>query len=278
MSGESNDAVAYGERFGLGSYEFELVDRIYTSSFKRGRLLRFIAICDVPILVGPLVAAHSFVVAVVVVSLFVVLPGVAGAVLLRRPQSVCVGGILWYADGFVQLTEVQPEPRVIRWQDVIWFSVRVDELDASPFPLITSCTVGDRSGNRVKLPARMGGKLLAEKADRLVAARVVPELVRAFDAGDRVSFGRMAIDHHGITDNGAAQQRFFAWDAIRSIDIDARVDITVHGHRRSREISLNETQNAFFAWHVIEHAAASANVPIRYVREKNMPPRVPLQH
>jgi hypothetical protein len=167
----------------------------------------------------------------------------------------------------------------MRWQDATCLGVTVFWSDESA-ARITSATVCDRSGNRMTFVAEKMATEVVERAERVLVPRVVPALIRAFDDGERVVFGGMGIDHTGITDTGgtdATRRVFISWAAVRHIDIEARIEISVYsrGQRTRHWISLGDVPNAFFAWHVIEHAAARADVPVRYSEEGRLPRRVP---
>jgi hypothetical protein len=105
--------------------------------------------------------------------------------------------------------------------------------------------VRDGAGNQVT--AR--GPVLARRAAAVLAPRVVPALLAAFDAGEPVSFGPVRIDRQGITapeGTGDSAARLMAWTDMRRITI---------------------------AGHIIERGAAGADVQVGYRQEKRLPPR-----
>jgi hypothetical protein len=107
---------------------------------------------------------------------------------------------------------------------------------------------------------------------------VLPELIRGFDAGERVSFGAAWIDRSGIgsgSEASGSESAFVAWPDITAIHIDARtsVSIAAAGRRRHLHIDLGNAPNGFFAHYLIEHAAARAGIGVTYDGETRMPLR-----
>jgi hypothetical protein len=134
--------------------------------------------------------------------------------------------------------------------------------------------VRDGAGNQVT--AR--GPVLARRAAAVLAPRVVPALLTAFDAGEPVSFGPVRIDRQGITapegtDDSAA--RLMAWTDMRRITIDARTRIGIRAADGAGDfrIALDDIPNGLFAGHIIERGAAGADVQVGYRQEKRLPPR-----
>jgi hypothetical protein len=162
----------------------------------------------------------------------------------------------------------------VRWDDAVSLSVRVVRPEGSD-PYIGPSVVRDEAGNQVT--AR--GPVLARRAAAVLAPRVVPALLKAFDAGEPVSFGPVRIDRQGITapDGGSDEpaSRLMAWMDMRRITIDARTRIGIRAADRGGDfrIALDDIPNGFFAGHVIERGAAGAAVPVGYRQEKRLPPR-----
>jgi hypothetical protein len=275
-SAETDPAVL-GRRFGLGAYESTCGDEIYSPSRGRGRVLLGLAAFMVPFSQIPTIAGNV-VVGLILAGPFVVLPAATGLVLLGRSRLLRTDRTFWFSDGFIRLLGDGSEPQVVRWHDAAWLGVTVYWSDESA-ARVTSATVCDRSGTQMTIVAEKTATALVERADRLLVPRVVPGLIDAFDNGERVEFGRLGIDHAGITDTGTAPPVFISWAAIRYIDIEARLEISVYrrGNRTRHWVNLGTVPNAFFAWHVIEHAAARADVPVRYSEEGRLPRRVPFQ-
>lgn len=273
---DPSEAAALGERFDLGRYESASSRKTYSPAREWGRRLRFVAIILPFILIAPVVATHSVVFGLVA-ALSVAGAWVAGSAMWRRARVLSTDRLLWFADGFAQLNADQHEPTVLRWPDATWFTVGLAESTESPVYYVISCTVGERSGRHVTL-VRWQGQALAARADQVLAPRLALDLLRAFDTGDPVRFGRLGIDHAGLTDtrqDGAAPV-FVSWQALRSITIEGRVKIVLQDHAGSRRypIDLGGVPNAFLAWRVIEHAVASHQIQIRYTEDGLLPPRV----
>lgn len=186
--------------------------------------------------------------------------------------------IHWFSDGFVQLVGGDPEPHVLRWQDAAWLTVvlrRPEEND----PHVEHVAVGDQHGNVVAVEHVIGGirtvstaEALARNADQVLLPLVVPPLMDAFDAGERITFGDLGIDREGITNKGRDP---VPWREIRLITVNARLKITVYPQeRRAHTFDLDNVRNGFFAWQVIEHAAGLSGVRVRCMQDNRLPSRV----
>ncbi len=272
------DPAALGAEYGLGEYERTHVIRYYSPKRQWSRTLGWImlpaAIALSPVAVIALISSDPAAVATgLVVALALTWAGAAGGWRIWHARPGRVDQISFYAGGVIQLLPGEPEPRVVRWDDAVSLSVRIVRPDGSD-PYIGPSTVRDQAGN--ELTTR--GPVLAHRAAAVLAARVVPALLGAFDAGEPVSFGPVRIDRQGITAPAVADgsaPRLMAWTDMRRITIDARTRISIRtvGRGRDFRIDLDGIPNGLFACHLIERGAAGADVPVEYRQEKRLPAR-----
>ncbi|HEY2264426.1 MAG TPA: DUF6585 family protein [Streptosporangiaceae bacterium] len=268
------DPAALGAEYRLGEYERTHVIRYYSPKRQWSRTLGWImlpaAIVLSPVAVVALLSSDPAAFATgLILAPALTWVGAAGAWQIWRARPERVDQILVYAGGVIQLTSGEPGPRVVRWDDAASLSVRIVRPDGSD-PYIGPSTVRDGAGS--ELTTR--GPVLAA----VLAPRVVPALLGAFDAGEPVSFGPVRIDRQGITAPAVADgsaPRLMAWTDMRRITIDARTRIGIRTVEPGRDflIDLDGIPNGLFACHIIERGAAGADVPVGYQKEKRLPPR-----
>lgn len=181
-----------------------------------------------------------------------------------------------YRDGIAQVTVGDPQPRVLRWDDIVTVSLAFGDSDASG-PYLRSCTVNDRAGTRVTAdgayrdaPGRSGCGDLAAEAERVGAARIVPALIREYESAGSVAFGRMTVSREGITFARPGSSRppwHVPWESLRGVRVTGpgeRISVT-RDDGRSRGTYIGGCPNGLYAHRVIEHAAGTG-VPISYTR------------
>lgn len=281
-----------GERFGLGRYQSATVD---TDSGRRGCATALWQMGTVPVAGAVLAFVIGGVDNAYRTSDLIILAVGTGMVVLGTVLRLIVkpawqNRFLWYSGGFLLLASGDPQPRVIRWDDVVSLTVTLrSETDEGTQTIdIGSCTVRDRDGNSVTAPAPPdqslcnGAAELTRGAERALTPRLVPGLIRTFDAGERVVFGDRAwIDHQGITyitnaPNSDSVTTPIAWPDMARIWIGARVSIVISVHTgQDHLIDLDGIENAFFAYHVIERATSAAGIEVRYRDEDDIPDRLP---
>lgn len=271
------DPVPLGEEHSLGAYEWAKVDKDVPTARGCGCLLLAVSVVMVPTAVLPFVEGRP--VDIRFGAIWAPLIGcllVTAALLVWRFPPRRVVRTFSYSGGLIQLTPEEPEPCVMRWDRVVSLTVRITRSDDSD-DRIGSSTVCDSSGTCLTT----GGDALARKAAQVLTPRVVPPLMRAFDAGETVRFGSTRIDRSGITGAGITDTRepvFIAWPDMRRISFDARVrfGIQLADRRKRVQFDLEDAPNGFFAHYVIEHAAGMAGVPVKFVEDRRLPPRLPV--
>jgi hypothetical protein len=270
-------ALRLGEEFGLGPHASTHTDKDRPALWGSGCAVLVIATVMIPTAVIPFVDGNpgDFGFGLVWAPV-IALIALAGALMTWRGRPGEPGYTHWYADGIVQVVPGEPEPRVVRWDEAVSLSVDVIRSDDS-YAYIGSGTLRGRAGTGVTVR----GRALVDQGARLLAAPVAGEALRALEAGKDVAFGDMRVGRAGITD---ARNEMFrdpvtvAWADMRSIDVDARLRVSVllAGRRgKSLRFDLDTVPNGLFAHYVVERAAAQAGVPVRYSQEKRMPPRLP---
>jgi hypothetical protein len=132
--------------------------------------------------------------------------------------------LFWYSGGLAEVIGDEPEPRVMRWADVETVSTVFYEGEDTPVRL-TGCILRDSTGLEpvnLRGPARAIGcrspvvRALTTEVGRILAPRLVPPLIEAYDSGEPVTVGGACIDRAGITVNPPGGERM-AWTEIRSI-------------------------------------------------------------
>jgi hypothetical protein len=185
-----------------------------------------------------------------------------------------VDRVFWYTGGLAQLIARQPGPRVVRWDDAAWVTATVESSGESGLATVTRCAVSDPGGAQVAVDAGYGPvtprDFLRETA-RVLASRLVPPLIQAYDCADPVIFGSTRVDRAGI---GSALGRgtgtvFTAWHDMRYIegrlgDLVPEIKIRT-AERRPRTVTLSGVPNAIFVFDVARHAAAQNGVEFRDV-------------
>lgn len=262
------------EQFGLSMYASTQADRDVTKTWSVGlRMMGVGAFLFLVAIVSLGSASRNDFARDLTWTLLMVCVAAAGAVVMWRNRSEKEPRTLWYADGLVHVTPGGPEPEVLRWDEVVSVSVHISRPDHAP-AFVESATPRDKAGTCMTVR----GKSVAESCLALLSPMMLPALLRAFDAGETVSFGDMRVDRSGVTKGRGIklrEPRAVAWTDMRSVDIDARQDITVRpfGDGEDLMFHLDGVPNAWFAHLVIERGAWRAGVPVEYAEEGLMPPR-----
>jgi hypothetical protein len=285
------ESARLGTEYRLGECEWTQFDREYPPYRRLGLLIFSVSVVFVPVCVVAFVAPGSqaqtnFEFGLVFTPIIACMV-IAGALMIWCPRPVRVDRTFWFSGGLMQFTLEDPEPRVIRWDDVISLSVQVYRPDEGE-PSISSSMVSDQAGTSIRVRGttyvshlpRIGlASALVNKASQILVPTVVPAFLREFDAGQRVSFGNVWIDRSGISGaraRGRPEPEFVAWPNVQKIDINARTAITIRAadRRLNPFIDLGNIPNGFFAPYLIDHAAAQVGFVVNYSGEKRMPARV----
>jgi hypothetical protein len=125
----------------------------------------------------------------------------AGAVLLGVQlmrtglQTRAVHRLFWYSGGLAQQDRDEPEPHILRWDEV----GSVTPLFYDESGRVGGCRLRGRTGTEIAVSLAYGLAGLAGEADRMLAGRLVPELVGAYEAGEPIAAGQWRIGQAGLT-------------------------------------------------------------------------------
>jgi hypothetical protein len=237
------DLARLGAEYGLGECEQQQFDRNYPLYRGIGLLVLTVSVFFIPMCVIALVAPGSqgqlnFEFGLIIAPITGCLVA-AGALLTWCPRPLRVDRTFWFSGGLIQITLEEPEPQVIRWDDVVSLSVQVERPDEG-LPAVLSSTVSDQSGTSVTVRAMASA--LAAKASGLLVPIVVPAFLREYHAGRRVRFGPVWIDRSGV--GGAAagighDPEFVAWEDVREIRINARTGLSIRAVGRRRDLFID---------------------------------------
>ncbi len=291
---DQEDAVLVGEDFGLGAVRVVARARKYRAVVLWGGLLAFIAaVAGIPAVAGD--AGWAKVInAAVFGGLFLLGCLLVGAGLARSPVD---RRLFWYSGGLAELIHDEPEPRVVRWADVEMVTVFYYESDETAARL-TGCILRASTGTKLTdLGRYRKGVLrsLVTEADRILAPRLVPLLIQAYEAGEPVTAGDARIDRAGITVDPPSGT-CIPWTDIHSVTIthltsytdtaapvrEIRIYQRPGNVKRPRNIistvtDLSGVPNGIFLPHLVAHAAARNGVSVdTFPRSLPGPPTAPL--
>ena len=260
-----------GEELGLGDTRMVVLPR------RHGRIL----VCGglVPLVVAgagiPATAATAGVPQVVVAAVSGGLAVLGSLVLvLGTARSAASARLCVHPGGIVQFARDQPEPYVLRWDDVESVTVSYGDGDDSA-PRLDGCVLRARDGTVL---SGLGvyhdwvPRWLVAEADRALAPRLSPRLIAAYESGQPVIIGDARIDHAGITVDPVSGSRI-AWADMGSVTIrhetsSADTLATVSGIEirprsgSTRTLGLDGIPNGILLPHVVAHAAARNGIPL----------------
>jgi hypothetical protein len=278
----SVDATRLGQEFGLGARRLEL------SARRRARRVTIgILVIVLTVLVAVCFSPLMFIVASGVTRLVSTAATLAliatGVVMIRRAPPPQVDRAIWYSGGLIQQLGSEPEPRVIRWDELASVAWRTKYESEGEDLYVASTTVRDRAGTSITLDRLYSQETppdLARKAIQVLTPRLVPGLMRDFDAGRRISFGGLSVDREGITNACGVQATaplLTRWPDVQRIDIEgpgAAIRV-VTGRFSSQRMDLDDCDNGPLAYHVVEHAAARHGIEVRHRDQQALPGRLP---
>jgi hypothetical protein len=194
--------------------------------------------------------------------------GVLAIVMVAVPPRTWTDRLLRYDLGIVLVDAREPEPVVLRWDELT--SVTLKIVSGYEGPYLSSCALRDRMGNTVTVTYQNWRENACEAIARigqdLLAPRLAPGLLQQYEAGEPLTFGHLIIDRSGIGSPSPASGKPWnlRWQEMRE------VRFATHGHRVTvlrktglpKEISLDGAPNDFLARFVITHAARRVGVPV----------------
>jgi hypothetical protein len=193
--------------------------------------------------------------------------------------------IFWYSGGLAHLGAGSAEPAVLPWDDVASVSLTFRQpQEVREDVRLLRCVLGDSAGTEIAVDGAYGRSLPAQAAraaqDALTAGKL-PQLIRAYDAGQPVVFSGMSIDRTGITlaaENPGGEETVIPWQRMRWIAVrqpegpghdggpaeppsSIRIDL---GRRHGGHgFSLAGRPDTILIPHLLEHVAAGTGLRIR---------------
>jgi hypothetical protein len=168
-----------------------------------------------------------------------------------------------YDLGIAFVDPKHPEPVVLRWAELA--SVTLEIGSGYEGPYLESCVLRDQAGTTIRLTNNWRNcDDVASLAQDQLAHRLMPGLIRRYEAGEPVTFGHLTIDQSGISSAKGLPRRM-PWQEM------LEVTFTMHGHRvsirrtttrASWETALDGAPNDFLARFVIAHAARRAGAVV----------------
>jgi hypothetical protein len=168
--------------------------------------------------------------------------------------------LFWYSGGLAQQDQDEPEPRVLRWDEVGSFTPLIYDDSGC----VGGCRLRGRTGTEIAVSLGNGLRYLVGEADRMLADRLVPELVGAYDAGEPIAAGQWRISRAGLTRvRGNGREKLLPWRDIRTIEHRRDCELTIGlGSRRRRAVYLSGVPNGMFIVRLIEYAAGQNGIPV----------------
>jgi len=173
-------------------------------------------------------------------------------------RTRAVRRLFWYSGGLAQQDRDEPEPCVLSWDEVD----SVTPLCYDESGRVGGCRLRGRTGTEIAVSLGYGLRDLVGEADRMLADRLVPELVGAYDASEPVAAGQWRIGQAGLTRVRGREELLPGRD-IRAIEHRRDCELTIGAHRRRRRtISLADVPNGMFIARLIEYAAGQNGIPM----------------
>jgi hypothetical protein len=271
------EAGRFGEEFRFG--QVKTVARI-TVRLGTGQLVG-----GVSLVTAGLVAALTVLLArIAAAPRLIVVAAAAGAALLgwqlirsgSRPRAE--NRLYMYPGGLIQLVHAEPEPRVLRWEDLDSAEIGFDSISEDSATGLDTCALRGSTGTEITVRADMRRfrwipRQLAAEADRVLSARLIPQLIEAYEAGEPVVFGQARIDQAGVA-VGFSRFTTAAWTDITGVLIRYNVRSgfnvpaeSVWFDRANRKgsiaLGISGVRNGILVPHLIEHIAAQHGIPVR---------------
>ena len=280
------EAIRLGEDLNLGTDA--RVTRVRIPQLNLSRDMSVIMLASVSVVTLCLaagLAAAPNPLAAVIFGVITVACSVATWLLVRRGRSLAtVRRVFRYPGGIIQVFPDEPEPRLLRWAEVITVTLVFNDSDER-FNGLSWCTLADGTGTTMEFggwyPKTMV-RGLAVEAERLLAPRIVPPLVATYASGEPVLIGNWRIDQAGVTEShiGDPKAVLTRWSDVQEIIVASEehhwyvepaslITMTLfHDGRRGRRrpwprLSLSGVQNGIFAPHLLEHIAERNGIPLR---------------
>jgi hypothetical protein len=220
----------------------------------------------------------------------------AGMALRRAFRHTRKPSYLWYSEGFLVLDNRLDRPQVMHDAEMTALTVKVRRWtsEGEEKAQVVMARVRDRAGNLITAGdpeagpyqiAPLAARSLAHRCASVLAPTVTAAMIACYKSGEPVRFGEGTegtwIGPAGITfppgpdDAGDDEPYPLAWAGITRVTITARTSIAALDlDGQWHQVDLGEAENAFLAYHLIEHAVAGTGIPVDYRAEDGLPARV----
>jgi hypothetical protein len=275
--GDRELAILYGEEFGLGTFERAWHDWKHPGYTLWALVCALIAgvglVVAIGVVVSPFPPAVRLAVPAAIVGVFAVstLMTVTG---MRRP--ITTKRVFSYPNGFAQLGRDEPEPQVVRWEDVAEVTVSVTGMQLEdgfvPWRLNSfslSTVTGTTLSGQATIMRESDLRAVVSAAYQSLAPRLLPAMTEQYESAGAVSFGRVRVARDGVTVPGQrGTGELIPWAEMTDIYLVTIPADWVHKvviHRRGKpdeEISVDGLPNGIFLPRVLAHAAARHRIRV----------------
>jgi hypothetical protein len=264
--GLATEGTRVSAEFGLGACTAAWSGRRYSGRLAAGAVLLIVMVSGLfipPLATAGLARAITGGVDAAVLALAILL--------IVLPPRSWTDRLFLFQEGIVLLDARHPEPVVLRWAHLATMSITT----ASGYDddYVSECVLRDQAGNALTVSHHLNAlDEVAAEAERVLAPRLVPDLIDRLASGEPATVGPLTADRQGLSWGAApgTPQSRLAWQAswpeIRAVEFQlqgqrATVRVGQHAHD-SRSIVVDGQPNSFLIRYLIAHAAASAGITV----------------
>jgi hypothetical protein len=198
---------------------------------------------------------------------------VGGLLLMAFAPRSTWDRLFWYPGGLAQRLAAEPEPKILRWADAATVRIAYDTSDDSL--ILDRCIVDgpDQVAVEADRKYKAGLAAFAREAERVMEIKLLPGLIEAYERGQPVAFGELAISRAGLGYQPRIGRNswWLAWPEVRTVKAHGPgrglyIHPTPRG-RGKRWIDLEMVPNGILAHRLIEHAAIPYRIPVNLNRE-----------
>lgn len=217
-------------------------------------------------------------------SLLLMAAGSFGSIILNRSfaPGTAADRVFSFAGGLARLSAGQPEPSVLRWEDVDSVTVTLLDEELWYYGWYYACALRGSTGTEITLNSsdddtvgrakRLGRGVITE-AGRRLGERLVPHMIEDYESGQPVTVGGWAVDRTGITASSSGYLTdSCSWSGMTRIVFERKpvklgpvVAIRVDRERSqpALTIGLTDVPNGILLVPLIVHAAADHGIEVR---------------
>jgi hypothetical protein len=204
-----------------------------------------------------------------------IIAGICGVLAVAGVPLILIGGRFanvagrqcLYSGGVARFGRDEPEPKVLRWNDVDTVTIETNKDEGKPQTSVAGCVLRGRAG--IELKARHSdGERMALAARRGLAPRLAAAMIYAYDRGEPVIAGSALVSQQGVT---FPDGKNLAWARIGGVELEhpsraarsltTRIDFRQAGWKWSSQVlDPSGIPNGIFLADVIAHAARQHGV------------------